>query len=74
MWIYVENEGNCINLDHVSRLYVEPTASGAALKADLHGKTIMIGYYESKDAARTALNEVLARREAGAAVVRFGKG
>lgn len=73
MWIYIENEVNCINLNHVSRLYVETTGSGAALKADLNGKTIMIGYYDSKDAARSALNELIARREAGAEVVRMAR-
>ena len=74
MWIYLENEMNCINLSHVSRLYVETTGTGAALKADLNGKTIMIGYYEHKDLARTALNELIARREAGSEVVRLGRG
>jgi hypothetical protein len=74
MWIYLENESNCINLSHVSRLYVEVTGTGAALKADLNGKTIMIGYYEHRDLARAALNELIARREAGAEVVRLGRG
>ncbi len=73
MWIYVENELNCINLNHVSRLYVETTGTGAALKADLNGKTMMVGYYDSKEAARAALDDLIIRREAGAEVVRLGR-
>ena len=73
MWIYLEHEANCINSDHVSRLYVEPTGSGAALKADLNGKTIMLGYYDNRDAARAALAELVQLRESGAAVVKLGK-
>ena len=73
MWIYLEHEANCLNAEHVSRLYVEVTGSGAALKADLNGKTMMLGYYDSKDAARAALSELVALRESGAAVVRLGK-
>ena len=73
MWIFLEHEANCINSDHVSRLYVEATGSGAALKADLSGKTVMLGYYDSKDAARAALNELIALREAGSPVVRLGR-
>ena len=73
MWIYLEHEANCINSDHVSRLYVESTGSGAALKADLSGKTIMLGYYENRDDARTALKQLIERRESGVAVVRLDK-
>ncbi len=73
MWIYLEHEANCLNCDHITRLYVEVTGSGAALKADLAGKTMMLGYYDSKDAARNALAELIASREAGAAVVRLGR-
>ena len=73
MWIYLEHEANCINTNHVSRLYVEPTGSGAALKADLNGKTIMLGYYDSRDAARAALSELVTLRETGVAVVKLGR-
>ena len=73
MWIFIEHENTCINADHVSRLYVETTGSGAALKAELSGKQMMLGYFENKDAARLALADLVAKREAGAAVVRLGR-
>ncbi|MBC8143298.1 MAG: hypothetical protein H7Y38_17875 [Armatimonadetes bacterium] len=71
MWIYLEHEANCINSDHVSRMYVESTGSGAALKADLSGKTVMLGYYENRDDARDALKQLIHLRETGVAVVRL---
>lgn len=71
MWIYIEKENSCINLDHVSRLYVETTGSGAALKADLSGKTVMVSYSESKEDARKTLSEIITAREAGASVFRL---
>ncbi len=73
MWIYLEHEANCINTDHVSRMYVESTGSGAALKADLSGKTVMLGYYENRDDARAALKQLIDLREAGVAVVHLNK-
>lgn len=73
MWIYLEHEANCINSDHVSRVYVESTGSGAALKADLSGKTIMLGYYDSREEARAALTHLISLRESGVAVVRLDK-
>ena len=73
MWIYLEHEANCINSDHISRVYVESTGSGAALKADLGGKTIMLAYYESRDDARAALSHLIGLRESGVAVVRLDK-
>jgi len=73
MWIFIEKEHSCINLDHVSRLYVETTGSGAALKADLNGKTMMVSYSETKEAARATLSEILVAREAGQAVFRLTK-
>lgn len=69
MWIFLSDGANAINLDHVSRLYVEGTGTGAALKADIAGKTMMVAYYSSKDEAVVALKEIMGKRDAGVTVV-----
>jgi hypothetical protein len=71
MWVYVNGGGAAYNLDHVTRLFVEETGSGAALKAELAGKTLMVGYYGSKSEAQAALNDILEKQEAKAAVIRL---
>jgi hypothetical protein len=71
MWIYIAGGNMAINTDHVTRFYVEETGSGAALKADVSGKTMMVAYYESKAQAQAALAHLIEKREANAAVVRF---
>jgi hypothetical protein len=71
MWVYINGGGAAYNLDHVTRLFVEETGSGAALKADLAGKTLMVGYYGSKAEAQAALNDILEKREANVPVVRL---
>jgi|GEM_PF-2259461 hypothetical protein len=63
MWVHLAAENSAVNLDHVSRLFVEVTGSGAALKADLNGKTLMLGYFSSKEAALASLADLLAQRE-----------
>ena len=70
MWIYVNGGTTAYNMDHVTRLFVEETGSGAALKAELAGKTLMVGYYGSKSEAQAALDAIMQKQEANAAVVR----
>jgi len=72
MWIYIERESVGLNLDHVTRLFVEVTGSGAALKAEMAtGKTLMVGYYDDKPAALASLNRIMKEKEAGSALVRI---
>ncbi|GAB4463331.1 MAG: hypothetical protein OHK0029_31830 [Armatimonadaceae bacterium] len=71
MWIYLSGGSAAINMDHVTRLYVEETGSGAALKADIDNKTTMVGYFESKQEALDALKNIMEKREAHAPVVRL---
>ncbi len=71
MWIYARAGKNAFNLDHVSRIFVEETGSGAALKAEAAGKTQMIGYFNSKAEAQSALEAIMEKCEAGAAVYRL---
>ena len=71
MWVYLNGSGAAYNLDHVTRLFVEETGSGAALKAELAGKTLMIGYYSSKSEAQAALNDILLKQEANAPEIRL---
>lgn len=81
MWIYQENTNTALNLDHVARLFVEATGTGAALKADLASggasaapaaKTVMVAYFDSKADAQAALAELMRKREANVAVARLG--
>jgi hypothetical protein len=73
MWIYIERENTGLNLDHVVKLFVEVTGSGAALKAEMSGgKTLMVGYYPDKPSATDALARILGQQESGAALVRLG--
>lgn len=72
MWIYIERESVGLNLDHVTRLFVEVTGSGAALKAEMAtGKTLMVGYYPDKPSALEGLGRIMKEREAGASLVRI---
>ena len=71
MWVFVAGANTAFNLEHASRVFVEDTGSGAALKADLAGKTVMLAYYTSKAEAGAALENIMARREAGAGVFRM---
>lgn len=71
MWVYVAGASTAFNLDHAARMFVEDTGTGAALKADLTGKTQMIVYCSSKADAQAALENIMARREAGADVLRL---
>jgi uncharacterized membrane protein len=71
MWIYVRTGNNAFNLDHVSRMFVEETGSGAALKAEVAGKMQMIGYFNSKPEAQVALEAIMEKSEVGAAVFRL---
>jgi len=71
MWIHAEGGNTAFNMDHVSRLFVEETGSGAALKAEIAGKTLLVGYYGSRPEAQTALNTILQQHEAQVAVVRL---
>ncbi len=82
MWIYQETTNTALNLDHVARLFVEATGTGAALKADLASgggasaspaaKTVMVAYFDSKADAQVALAELMRKREANIAVARLG--
>jgi hypothetical protein len=69
MWIYMHNGSMAFNMEHMTRLYIEETGSGAALKADIDGKTVMIGYYASKAEAHAALSNVMAKRSDNVAVI-----
>ena len=71
MWIHAEGGNTAFNTDHVSRLFVEETGSGAALKAEIAGKTLMVGYFGSRAEAQAALNTILEQHEAKVAVVRL---
>lgn len=71
MWVHVRSGSAAFNLDHVTRLFVEETGSGAALKAEIAGKTLMIGYFASKADAQSALEQIMEKSEAGAAVFRL---
>ncbi|MBC8103605.1 MAG: hypothetical protein H7Z41_13595 [Cytophagales bacterium] len=71
MWVYVRAGKTAFNLDHVSRMFVEETGSGAALKAEVAGKMQMIAYFDSKAEAQSAIEAILETRESGAAVFRL---
>jgi hypothetical protein len=71
MWVFMSGGSGAINLDHVTRLFVEETGSGAALKAEIAGKVTMVGYFDSKAEALTALEDIMQKREAGVSVVRL---
>jgi hypothetical protein len=71
MWVYVRSGRNAFNLDHVSRLFVEETGSGAALKAELAGKTVMVNYFSSKADAQAALDQIMEQNGAGVAIVQM---
>jgi hypothetical protein len=71
MWIHVSAGNTAFNLDHVTRLFVEETGSGAALKAEIAGKTVMVAYCNSKSEAQTRLAEIMKGHEDKAAVYRM---
>ena len=71
MWVHVRSGNTAFNLDHVTRLFVEETGSGAALKAELGGRTLMIGYFNSKAEAQAALEQIMEKSESGALVFRL---
>ena len=71
MWVYARVGSTAVNLDHVSRMFVEETGSGAALKAEIAGKMQMIAYFPSKAEAQTALEAMMEKSDAGAAVYRL---
>lgn len=71
MWVYVSGGSTAFNLDHVNRLYVEETGSGAALKAEMSGKTHMVAYFGSKSEAQAALTDIMAKHGDNQPVVRF---
>jgi hypothetical protein len=71
MWIYLTGSNMAINTDHITRFYVEETGSGAALKADVSGKTMMVTYHETKADAVAALAQLMEKREANMPVMRF---
>ena len=71
MWLYTVNSHIALNLVQVTRLFVEDTGTGAALKADIGGKTILVNYYGSKPEAYAAMDAILEKQEAGVSVVRL---
>jgi len=72
MWIYIERESTGLNLEHVTKLFVEVTGSGAALKAEMdNGRTVMVGYYPDKPSAQQALERIMHQQEQGAALARM---
>ncbi len=71
MWVHIRSASTAFNLDHVTRLFVEETGSGAALKAEMAGRTIMIGYFNSKAEAQASLEQIMEKNESGAAVIRI---
>lgn len=71
MWLSVAAGNAAFNLDQSSKLFVEETGAGAALKADIGGKTVLVSYFSDKADARTALESLLEKLEAGAKVVRL---
>ena len=71
MWVYARASNSAVNLDHVSRMFVEETGSGAALKAEVGGKMQMIGYFNSKAEAQAALEAIMEKSEVGAMVYRL---
>ena len=72
MWMYSNDGNTAINLNHVTRLFVEETGSGAALKAEIAGKTFMVAYFNSKADAKEGLRELMAKRAAETLVARIG--
>ncbi len=71
MWVYARVGSTAVNLDHVSRMFVEETGSGAALKAEVAGKMQMIAYFASKAEAQMALEAIMEKSDAGATVFRL---
>ena len=71
MWIFSKASNSALNINHVARLFIETTGSGAALKAEIFGKPTMVAYYDTKDLAQSALMDILAKREMGIPVVRM---
>lgn len=71
MWIHVAAGNTAFNTEHVSRLFVEETGSGAALKAEIAGKTMMVAYFTEKAEAQKALQDIMQSSEANSAVYRL---
>jgi hypothetical protein len=71
MWIYSKKSNSAFNINHVARLFVEVTGTGAALKADIAGKPQMVSYFDDKDMAQAALLDILAKRELGIPLMRI---
>lgn len=71
MWIYSKKASAAYNINHVARLFVEVTGSGAALKAEIAGKPQMMAYFDDKDLAQVALLDILAKRELGIPLMRI---
>ena len=67
MWIHVEKDSLAFNTAHVSRLFVEQTGSGAALKAEVAGKIHMIAYVTDKESGRLLLREMMEAANQGKA-------
>jgi hypothetical protein len=71
MWIYSKKSNAAYNINHVARLFVEVTGSGAALKAEIAGKPQMLAYFDDKEMAMAALLDILAKREMGIPLMRM---
>lgn len=71
MWIYSKKSSSAFNINHVARLFVEVTGTGAALKAEIAGKPQMLAYFDDKDMAQAALLDILAKRELGIPLMRM---
>jgi hypothetical protein len=71
MWLYISSSRAAYNLEKITRLLVEEVGSRAAIKAEIDGKTIMLAFFDSPVEAQVSLENVLAKRESGAGVVRL---
>jgi hypothetical protein len=71
LWIHVAASRTAFHADHISRIFVEETGTGAALKAEIEGKVTMIAYFPSKIDAHAALSTLLEQYEANVRVIRF---
>lgn len=68
VWICTDRGNSAYNLSHITRLYIEETGQGAALKAEIAGKSFMLGYFGSKAEAKGTLQAILEKQEVGGAV------
>ncbi|MDX1934947.1 MAG: hypothetical protein SFU56_20305 [Capsulimonadales bacterium] len=69
MWLCTDNGMAAYNLAAISRLFIEQTGTGAALKAEIAGKSLMIAYFSSRQDAQTTLKHILESQEKGQSVL-----